>query len=109
MSLKSSILAALEQNREAALSGQALAQRLGVSRNAVWKAVNMLKEEGYDIASTPQPWLSTLSTVRFRVRGRYPCVTRKPHPADLHAGHGRFHQQRSQAPAGQRRTLSRFW
>lgn len=53
MSLKSSILAALEQNREAALSGQALAQRLGVSRNAVWKAVNMLKEEGYDIASTP--------------------------------------------------------
>lgn len=53
MSLKNSILTALEQNREIALSGQALAQRLGVSRNAVWKAVNALKEEGYDIASTP--------------------------------------------------------
>jgi len=53
MSLKNSILTALELNRETALSGQALAQKLGVSRNAVWKAVNALKDEGYDIASTP--------------------------------------------------------
>ena len=53
MPLKQDILTALEQNREADLSGQWLAQRYGVSRNAVWKAVNALKAEGFDIASAP--------------------------------------------------------
>ncbi len=33
------------------LSGEALSQTLGVSRTAVWKAVNKLKDEGYDISS----------------------------------------------------------
>ena len=40
MTVKQSILAALEQNRGTALSGQALAEQLGVSRNAVWKAIH---------------------------------------------------------------------
>lgn len=31
------------------ISGQELCERFGVSRTAVWKAVNQLKEEGYDI------------------------------------------------------------
>ena len=53
MTLKSRILTELETNRETALSGQMLAERFGVSRNAVWKAVNALKLDGYDIASTP--------------------------------------------------------
>ena len=53
MTLKSIILAELEANRETALSGQLLAERFGVSRNAVWKAVNALKQDGYEIASTP--------------------------------------------------------
>lgn len=33
------------------VSGQQLCERLGVSRTAVWKAVNRLKEEGYRIES----------------------------------------------------------
>ena len=33
------------------LSGEALSQTLGVSRTAVWKAVNKLKEQGYAISS----------------------------------------------------------
>ncbi|MDD3213462.1 MAG: biotin--[acetyl-CoA-carboxylase] ligase [Eubacteriales bacterium] len=52
MTLKDHILAALEANRQSALSGQALAEQFAVSRNAVWKAVNALKAEGYDIEST---------------------------------------------------------
>ena len=53
MTLKANILAALESSRQAALSGQALAAQFGVSRNAVWKAVNLLREDGYEIESTP--------------------------------------------------------
>ena len=51
MILKQEILAALERSPDAPLSGQALAQQFGVSRSAVWKAVNALKREGYEISS----------------------------------------------------------
>lgn len=33
------------------ISGSTLASELGVSRNAVWKAIHVLQEEGYDIRS----------------------------------------------------------
>ena len=46
--LKNRILRELEMNRSCPISGQALAERYHVSRNAVWKAVNALKEEGYE-------------------------------------------------------------
>ena len=51
MSIKSSILNILNQNVGKTVSGGELAKTLGVSRNSVWKAINSLKEEGYDIAS----------------------------------------------------------
>lgn len=51
MTLRENILAALEQSGDAPLSGQMLAARFGVSRSAVWKAVNALKDEGYSISS----------------------------------------------------------
>ena len=35
------------------VSGQQLCDRLGVSRTAVWKVINQLKEEGYRIESVP--------------------------------------------------------
>ena len=35
------------------LSGQKLAEILGVSRNAIWKAIQALKDQGYQISSTP--------------------------------------------------------
>lgn len=35
------------------MSGQQLCERLGVSRTAVWKVINQLKEEGYRIESVP--------------------------------------------------------
>ncbi len=51
MALKNEILTLLEQNRGIDLSGQMLAERFGVSRNAVWKAITALKADGYSIES----------------------------------------------------------
>lgn len=48
--MKSEILALLRK-RDGFVSGQELCQRFGVSRTAVWKAVNQLKKEGYDISA----------------------------------------------------------
>ena len=49
--LKDDILNVLEKERPDPVSGQMLADRFGVSRNAVWKAINQLKEEGHRIGS----------------------------------------------------------
>lgn len=51
MSLKNDIRSELEAHREKNISGQYLAEKFGVSRNAVWKAVNSLKNDGYEITS----------------------------------------------------------
>ncbi len=51
MSLKNDILSELSSGGY--VSGQALADKLGVSRNAVWKTVARLKDEGYVIDSVP--------------------------------------------------------
>lgn len=53
MSLKHDILKELELNRGKYYSGQALAERFGVSRAAVWKAVKGLIAEGTQIAAVP--------------------------------------------------------
>lgn len=46
--MKAEILAALRET-EGFVSGQELCVRFGVSRTAVWKAINQLKKEGYEI------------------------------------------------------------
>lgn len=51
MSTKDEILAILERNQTDRISGQKIADELGVSRTAIWKAINSLKEEGYQISS----------------------------------------------------------
>lgn len=53
MALRENLLAELERRRGEDVSGQALAERFGVTRSAVWKAVNALRAEGYAILSTP--------------------------------------------------------
>lgn len=47
--VKDNVLEILENNKGNAISGEEIANRLGVSRNSVWKAVNSLKSEGYKI------------------------------------------------------------
>ena len=49
--LKDELLTLFEENRDTSMSGQMLADRFHVSRNAVWKAVNQLKQEGHAIVS----------------------------------------------------------
>lgn len=49
MQLKIEVLKVLEEERGRDISGQVLAERFGVSRNAIWKAVRALQAEGYKI------------------------------------------------------------
>ena len=51
MTSKSKVLRLLEQNRGVFLSGEALAGKLEISRSGVWKAINELKKEGYEITA----------------------------------------------------------
>ena len=53
MLVKDRVLEALERNRGQFFSGEALAQRISVSRSAVWKAISQLREEGYPIEAVP--------------------------------------------------------
>mgnify|MGYP000178838196 CR=1 FL=1 len=46
--MKTEILTLLRET-DGYVSGQELCEKFGVSRTAVWKAINQLKEEGYEI------------------------------------------------------------
>ncbi len=48
MTTKEKILNLLEVNTDY-ISGQDIAESLGISRNAIWKAINELKKDGYNI------------------------------------------------------------
>lgn len=49
--VKSKVLALLEEHRGSALSGGKIAEKLQISRAAVWKAVEALRQEGYEISA----------------------------------------------------------
>jgi len=49
--LKKEILKLLKRNRNVFISGENISESFGVSRTAVWKCINQLKEEGYEIES----------------------------------------------------------
>lgn len=51
MTVKNDVLKILENNRGKYVSGNEISAKLFVSRNAVWKAVNALKNDGYAIDS----------------------------------------------------------
>ncbi|WP_367923937.1 biotin--[acetyl-CoA-carboxylase] ligase [uncultured Ruthenibacterium sp.] len=53
MSTKEKILSLLETHREQAFSGEMLAQQLGISRAAVWKAIKELQKQGHCIEAVP--------------------------------------------------------
>ena len=53
MSTKTELLSLLNEQRDSFLSGQEIAETLGISRNAVWKAVKSLQEQGFLIESMP--------------------------------------------------------
>lgn len=49
MTTKEKILELFESNRDVYFSGEDIAQKLSISRTAVWKAVKLLQNEGYAI------------------------------------------------------------
>lgn len=51
MNVKEKVLEVFEQRKGECISGSELAEMLCVSRNAVWKAVKALQEEGYTISA----------------------------------------------------------
>jgi BirA family biotin operon repressor/biotin-[acetyl-CoA-carboxylase] ligase len=51
MNVKEKVLEVLEEKKGESISGGELAAELGVSRNAVWKAVKSLQSEGYTITA----------------------------------------------------------
>lgn len=53
MTAKEKLIRLLEDNAGEHLSGEELAAKLGVTRNAVWKAVKALQDEGYQIDAVP--------------------------------------------------------
>ena len=59
--MKTEILTILKQN-EGYTSGQELCDRLEVSRTAVWKVINQLKEEGYEIDAVKNKGYKIVST-----------------------------------------------
>ena len=50
MSTKDKVLLDLEKRKGVPVSGTIIANKLGVSRTAVWKAIRQLKADGYEIA-----------------------------------------------------------
>lgn len=62
--MKNKILTILLGSNEY-ISGQALAEELGVSRQAVWKGVNALREDGFDISSVPNKGYKLASAPGF--------------------------------------------
>lgn len=46
---KEKVLDCFERNKGEIISGEELAERLGITRSAIWKAINTLRDEGYDI------------------------------------------------------------
>ncbi|MCD7885472.1 MAG: biotin--[acetyl-CoA-carboxylase] ligase [Lachnospiraceae bacterium] len=73
--MKEKILSLLSENEEY-VSGQALCKELGVSRTAIWKVINQLKEDGYEIES--------VTGKGYRLMHRPDCITAEEITSRLH-------------------------
>jgi len=49
--VKNEILEILKNNSNDFISGEKLSKEFGISRAAIWKHINAIKEEGYEIES----------------------------------------------------------
>ena len=53
LTTKDSLLHLLETNRNRFISGEEAAASLGISRSAIWKAISVLRKEGFSILARP--------------------------------------------------------
>lgn len=60
--MKNRILSMLKNRKSEFLSGEKISEEFGVTRAAIWKNMNALKEEGYDIESVPRKGYRIISS-----------------------------------------------
>jgi BirA family biotin operon repressor/biotin-[acetyl-CoA-carboxylase] ligase len=60
--MKDKILHLLKENEGNFISGQAISESLGVSRTAIWKYINVLKKDGYNIYSISKKGYNLISS-----------------------------------------------
>ena len=60
--MKDKILHLLKEGEKNFISGQGISDNLGVSRTAIWKYINVLKEEGYQIESISKKGYKLISS-----------------------------------------------
>ncbi len=85
MAIKDNVLNLFEANRGTYYSGEEIAQNLGVSRAAVWKAVNTLRNEGYSIhAVNNKGYCLSLNTDILSPQGICKYLDRNRQKPDIH-------------------------
>lgn len=62
MKTKEKLLRLLEENKGDYISGQEIAESLSLTRTSIWKAINALKKEGYEIESSTNKGYCLLET-----------------------------------------------
>ena len=67
MRSKDKVLAFLIEQGEEPISGERIAEQIGISRNAVWKAIEALRNEGCEIEAAPRRG--------YRLRGSADALT----------------------------------
>jgi len=78
MSTKEYILSLLETNRGQSISGAHIAEQLGISRNAVWKAIKELEKDGYRIdAITNKGYCLCKDNDIISAQGIYPFLSQR--------------------------------
>ena len=66
MSIKAKVLSILEEHKGSSISGSEIADEIGMTRGAVWKAIKQLQEEGYSIyAATNRGYCLSSESDRF--------------------------------------------
>lgn len=65
----------LENNRDVNLSGQWIAEELKLTRTAVWKAINALKADGYEVVTVPhRGYQLSMRSDRLSIQGIAPYL-----------------------------------
>ncbi|MDR3072603.1 MAG: biotin--[acetyl-CoA-carboxylase] ligase [Clostridiales Family XIII bacterium] len=83
MPIKDQVLALLESKKGEAVSGEMLAESLGVSRTAIWKSVKDLRKNGYQIdAATRRGYVLADSSDILSLQGILPFLTEMPFAAE---------------------------
>lgn len=85
MSTKETILIILEENKGNSISGEILAEKIGVSRTAIWKAIKELRKEGYAIdAITNKGYCLSAENDLLSTQGMLPYLSKPENANHIH-------------------------